>query len=143
MHDDDTNLSFIIGLDNLFALPHWREPQRILKVCNLIVVSRPGWKFESIVEPPHKEFLGIDIEPEGLKALDAGICNTLVISPNQRTNHSRSITLLRVHTTDVSSSKIREAIAQKQETQTLLPAPVKSYILNSRLYTTEHIHSES
>ena len=26
MYDDDTRLSFIIGLDNLFDLPNWREP---------------------------------------------------------------------------------------------------------------------
>ena len=140
MHDEDTQLSFIIGLDNLFDLPQWREPQRILKVCDLIVVSRPGWEFESILEPQCKEFLGIEIERQYVEALDAGTCNELVIHPKPGTGHSRSITLLRATATDVSASEIRSAIAQKHEVHTLLPAPVESYILSLRLYTTEHIH---
>ena len=143
MHDENTTLSFIIGLDNLFDLPNWREPQRILKACDLIVVSRPGWEFESILEPQYKAFLGIEIEPEYIEALDAGTCNELVIHPKPRTGRSRSMTLLRAAATDVSASEIRAAIAQKQELHALLPAPVESYILSLRLYMTEHIHPES
>jgi nicotinate-nucleotide adenylyltransferase len=140
MHDDNTQLSFIIGLDNLLDLPNWREPQRLLNACNLIVVSRPGWEFESILEPQYKEFLGIEIERQYVEALDAGTCNELVIHPKPGTGHSRCMTLLRTAATDVSSSEIRSAIAQKQELHALLPAPVESYILSFRLYTTEHIH---
>ena len=143
MHDDDTQLSFIIGLDNLFDLPNWREPQRLLKACDLIVVSRPGWEFESILEPQYKEFLGIEIERRYVAALDAGTCNELVIHPQSGIGHSRSMTLLRTAATDVSASEIRAAIAQKQDVRALLPAPVESYILSLQLYATEHIHPES
>ncbi|GEM_PF-105378 len=143
MHNDDTNLSFIMGLDNLFDLPHWRNPQLILKLCDLIVVSRPGWKFKPIVESQYKDFFGIDIDSEHVEALDAGACNKLVIYPKQQLKPQRSITLLQVHSIDISSSSIREAITKKQEAHALLPTSVKSYILKSRLYTTEHVRPES
>ncbi|HHZ83121.1 MAG TPA: nicotinate (nicotinamide) nucleotide adenylyltransferase [Nitrospirales bacterium] len=143
MHDENTGLSFIIGLDNLFDLPNWREPQRIIKACDLIVVSRPGWAFESMLEPQYSEFFGLNIELQYIEALDAGTCNELVIHPKPGTDHSRSITLLRTAGNDVSASKIRASIAEKQELHTLLPAPVESYILSLRLYTTERIHPES
>jgi len=143
MHDENTPLSFIIGLDNLFDLPHWREPQRILKACDLMVVSRPGWAFESMLTPQYKEFFGLDIEPQYIEALDAGTCNQLVIYPKPGTDHSRSMTLLRANATDVSSSNIRTAIARKHDIHALLPALVESYILRLELYATEHIHPES
>lgn len=143
MYDDDTRLSFIIGLDNLFDLPNWREPQRILNACDLIVVSRPGWAFESILAPQYMEFLGLDIEPQYVEALDAGTCNKLVIHPKPGADRSQSITFLRTAATDVSSSEIRAAIAKKQDIHALLPAPVESYILSLRLYATEHIYPES
>ncbi len=142
-HDGSSGLSFIIGLDNLFDLPNWRKPQRIIKACNLIVVSRPGWSFESLLKPQYSEFFRLNIEPQYIEALDAKTCNELVIHPKTGTNHSRSMTLLQTAGTSLSASEIRAAIAEKQDVHTLLPASVESYILKFQLYTTEHIHPES
>ncbi len=141
--DDDLHISFIIGLDNLYDLPNWREPQRILKACDLIVVSRPGWDFASILESRYKEFFHIDIEFEYLEALDAGTCNELKIHPGPGANHSRSITLLRAPSRNVSSTEIRAKLLRNSDISGLLPAQVESYILSRRLYSTEHIHPES
>jgi len=143
MHQDDTRISFIIGLDNLFDLPNWREPQRILRACDLIVVSRPGWQFERVLESPYSEFFGLEIEPQYVEALDAGTCNEIVIHPDPGADRSRSVTLLRAASADISSSDIRKRIANKRAVDALLPAQVESYILNLHLYSTEHIHPES
>jgi nicotinate-nucleotide adenylyltransferase len=42
----DDELFFLIGADSLVDLPHWREPEAILKLASLIVANRPGF------EPP-------------------------------------------------------------------------------------------
>jgi nicotinate-nucleotide adenylyltransferase len=35
-------LTLIVGADNLALLPHWKEPERILEMCTVAVVGRPG-----------------------------------------------------------------------------------------------------
>lgn len=143
IYDDKIQISFIIGLDNFFDLPNWREPKRILKTCDLIVVSRPGWNFEHISLPQYKIFFGLEIEEQYFQALDAGTCNELILRPHVQTSLTRSITLLQLPTHDISSSQVRIQITKKEPINTLLPTPVESYILNAHLYSTESIRPES
>ena len=35
---------FLIGADELAALPTWKEPERLLELARLGVASRPGWE---------------------------------------------------------------------------------------------------
>ena len=37
---------FILGSDALADLPHWKEPKRLLALCQLVVFPRPGLEFE-------------------------------------------------------------------------------------------------
>ena len=140
--DRNTSLSFIIGLDNLFDLPNWREPHYILETCALIVVSRPGWEFARIVNWPHNDCFEVDIALECLEALDAGTCTELVIHPKLGTNYVHPITLLRTDTLEISSSEVRAAMARQHTMHTLLPAPVQSYILKAGLYMKGIVYSE-
>lgn len=39
-------LFFVIGLDSLQELLSWREPRRLLQMCKLVAVSRPGYTFD-------------------------------------------------------------------------------------------------
>src|SRR4030042_3880412 len=68
---NDSELSFITGLDSLETLPRWRGPDRIIKMCRLVTVRRPGYDFPGIDEfekqvPGLKERLIIidDIAPD-------------------------------------------------------------------------------
>ena len=36
------DLYFILGMDALAGLPNWREPERVIKMCHLLVAKRPG-----------------------------------------------------------------------------------------------------
>src|SRR5215831_4654287 len=40
---DKTGLFFIVGADSWLEITTWREWQRLLTLCNLIVVTRPGF----------------------------------------------------------------------------------------------------
>ena len=37
-----TDLFFILGLDVLAQLDHWKDPERVLELCSLLVLERPG-----------------------------------------------------------------------------------------------------
>ena len=76
--DPEGTLVLIIGADNLHQLPQWREPQRILEVCEVAVVERPG---EGAAPPPdlgrsrvhHVEGPGLAIASRDIRArLQAG-----------------------------------------------------------------------
>ena len=40
--DPETQLFFIIGMDSAMTLYRWKDPQRILELCTLVLVSRPN-----------------------------------------------------------------------------------------------------
>ena len=39
----DAELYFILGLDALESFHRWKEPERVLDLCRLVLVSRPGY----------------------------------------------------------------------------------------------------
>ena len=41
--DPDAELYFILGLDALESFHRWKEPERVLDLCRLVVVGRPGY----------------------------------------------------------------------------------------------------
>ncbi|MCJ7769651.1 MAG: nicotinate (nicotinamide) nucleotide adenylyltransferase, partial [Dehalococcoidales bacterium] len=38
--DDNDELLFIIGWDNLMELPRWHQPERLISLCRLVAVPR-------------------------------------------------------------------------------------------------------
>jgi nicotinate-nucleotide adenylyltransferase len=60
-------LFFLIGADSLVDLPHWRAPERIMKLASLVVANRPG--FEPTVPdipPDARPIHRVTIPPIGL-----------------------------------------------------------------------------
>jgi len=63
----DWDLFFLIGMDNLLELETWREPEEILKLCRLVVFTRPGFGGLDKVKPDisaeiiYKEITAVDI----------------------------------------------------------------------------------
>lgn len=46
----DRSLFFVVGADILPELPRWREPEEILRLAHLAVVTRPGWSSPDLEE---------------------------------------------------------------------------------------------
>ncbi|MBI4267789.1 MAG: nicotinate-nucleotide adenylyltransferase [Chloroflexi bacterium] len=103
----DVELFFIIGCDNLTQLPRWKEPARLIKMCRLVVVPRPGY-----------------VLPD-LSALEVCIPGL-----------SRSLILLDKPEVDIDATGIRQRIAQGLPVNHLVPAAVDEYIRRHRLYIT-------
>ncbi len=99
---------FILGWDSLEQLPEWREPSRLIKMCRLVAVPRPGWKRPSF---------------EALEASIPGI--------------SQRVVMLDRPQIDISASAIRERAAQGLSLVHLVPEPVAAYIRQHKLYLTK------
>lgn len=100
-------LFFILGWDNLAQLPRWREPARLVKMCRLVAVPRPGY-----------------ILPE-LNSLEGAI-----------PGFSRSLILLDKPEVDIDATQIRSRVAQGLPISYLVPEPVDEYIKQHKLYLT-------
>jgi len=98
-------LFFILGWDSLAELPRWWQPSRLVAMCRLVVVPRPGYP-----------------APD-LKALEAGIPGL-----------SQRVTLMDKPEIDISASAIRERVAQGLSIHHLVPEPVGEYIKQHKLY---------
>jgi nicotinate-nucleotide adenylyltransferase len=95
----------ILGWDNLAELPRWREPARLIKLCRIAAVPRPGYVL------PDLEALARKVP--GLK---------------------ERVTLLDGPHIDLSASEIRRRVCRGLPIAHLVPAPVADYIKEQRLY---------
>jgi len=100
-------LFFILGWDNLSQLPQWYQPSRLITMCHLVAVPRPGYP-----------------RPD-LKALEASIPGL-----------SQRVILLDKPNIDITASSIRDRVAQGVSIHSLVPEPVEAYIEQHKLYVT-------
>ncbi|WP_313340710.1 nicotinate-nucleotide adenylyltransferase [Sedimentibacter sp.] len=102
----DTEFYFITGTDAVIDILNWHEPEKLLKLCKFIAVSRPGTG-KDIIEMKIKE-----------------IKDTL----------NGHIELMQVPMLQISSTDIRERIKNGVSAKYLLPEPVEQYIIKNNLY---------
>lgn len=127
VHPAGTRFTFIIGLDAFTDIASWREPERLLKLCEFAVVSRPGFLFKSLESLP---ILGItDAAP--LARLDAGQVEVEEV----RLKDGASLLGLPIPPCSASARDIRKRIKHRQTLENLLPAGVESYILRHNLFS--------
>ena len=104
----DAELYFILGMDAMEGLPDWREPDRIVQMCRLVVAKRPG------------------VDAVDLRALEArlpGIAGRVVVIDNDLY--------------DINSTGIRRCIAARRSISGLVPGAVARYIRENGLYVKE------
>lgn len=96
---------FILGWDNLFKLPFWKEPHRLIELCYLVAAPRPG------ALRPNMKILEKDIP---------GI--------------SKRVILLEKPRLDISATQIRKNVAEGLPITGMVPAAVEEYIYQNGLY---------
>jgi len=99
------DIYFIIGWDSLEHFDEWREPERILSMCFLAAVPRPGFP-----------------RPD-TRALE-----------NSVPDISNRVVFLDKPLADISSTAIREKAAKGESIVDLVPGPVADYIKEQKLY---------
>ncbi len=98
-------LFFILGWDSLAQLPKWKEPSRLIEVCRLVAVPRPGYKSPDLNQ---------------METLIPGLLSRLIIQDKPEI--------------DVSATQIRRRVAEGLSIRDLVPMPVAEYIKQHRLY---------
>jgi len=98
-------LFFIMGWDNLAQFPHWREPSRLITMCRLVAVPRPGYSLPDLDS--------LEAEVPGLK---------------------ENLILLEKPEVAIDSTDIRECIARGSSVDRLIPGAVIKYIEQHQLY---------
>ena len=101
----EASLFFILGRDTLAELPLWKEPEKLVQLCRLVVVPRLGSK--------------------DLKHLETAIPGLL-----------DKVIQLDMPVIGISSSGIRQRIAQGLSIRYLVPAEVEKYITEQKIYPT-------
>ncbi len=100
-----TELFLIMGIDQLIEMETWKDPKTIFQLAHVVVMSRPGYKREKIV----------DRRPETLE-------------------WQSKMLWVEVSPIEISSTMIRERIRRSEPVQDLLPQKVEDYILQKGLY---------
>ena len=99
----EASFFFILGRDTLAELPLWKEPQKLVQLCRLVVAPRLGAK--------------------DLKHLETSIPGLL-----------DNVIQLDMPVIGISSSGIRQRIAQGLPIRYLVPAEVEKYITEQKIY---------
>ena len=103
---DQGQCYFILGTDSFCSFPQWKEPERILELCTLVVVGRPGYP-------------------------DSGSAQR---DPSLYTTEDRVI-FLPVPWLEVSGTDIRRRVARDRSIRYLTPEQVEQYIYDNGLYS--------
>lgn len=114
---DRYQLYWILGIDSLLDFPDWYESEKIMQLCHILVLRRPGY------ELPHdnakldwlNQYLSTDINQ--LDSADTG-----------------HIYITETELLDISSTAIRETIKAGEQPRYMLPGGVWNYIRRNRLY---------
>jgi nicotinate-nucleotide adenylyltransferase len=99
------DLYFILGWDSLAMLPRWKEPSKLIKMCFLVAIPRPGYS-----------------RPD-MKKLEAEIPGV-----------SKKVILLDKPRIEISATEIRDKVAQGLSIDRLVPEAVALYIKENGLY---------
>ena len=101
----DAVLHFIMGMDTLEQFARWKEPEKLLNLCHLAIVNRPGHQ-------------GVDVNDLVKRYPQAGT----------------RLTLLSVPRIEISSTEIRQRVAEGISIRYLVPDAVEGYIGQYKLY---------
>jgi len=104
----DAELFLLVGADMYYDLPHWYEAAEILQTVIPVGVYRPG------TPPPHAEVFQDLVPPERLLLFRQYLVPMPLI--------------------EISSTMIREAVANGESVRFLLPRQVEAFIQSHWLY---------
>ena len=103
----DTRFSLVMGMDSLLDLYRWRQAQELVSLCDIVTVQRPGCDETPALSDLH---FPLDVAEKIIKNCVRGrLC-------------------------DISSTEIRQRIAEGRSIRYLVPLAVEAYILQNKLW---------
>jgi nicotinate-nucleotide adenylyltransferase len=113
------SLNWILGADQLQRFHTWREWQSLFELANFVVASRPGYSLQAAGLDPQvaQAFTRRQASAAQLRDCPHGLCLL-----------AQSLAF------DVSSTKLRDALARGEPVGQALPATVLDYVEQHQLY---------
>ena len=107
------NLKISNGADFADSRPFalWKEPERLVKMCRLVTIKRPGYEMPGVIE---------------LEKLIPGLSDSLIVLDKPEM--------------DISATDIRMRVTEGLPIGDLVPAVVEEYIRENGLYKEEIIY---
>lgn len=126
LHPED-ELFFIMGMDSFIQLQTWYQWQHLFDFAHLVVCQRPGWLLEA--EHPMQQILTTRCQmPQG------SVAETLAGHARSIHKNAGQIFPVMITPQDISSTHIREQLANGEiPVDSLMPVTL-DYIQNQRLY---------
>ncbi len=124
---DKADLYFILGIDTFLDIPHWREPDKLVRLIDFIIISRPPFRFVDLISSTY-----LDIPRRVLERLDRDEID--LYTTTFRRDKNRKIIVLKIPLIEVSGTAIRRLIRKGRSIKYLLPETVESYIISNKLY---------
>ena len=123
---DETELFFILGIDAFLDLNQWYKPEQLLTLTNLVIISRPGFTFKSLL---YSLYLP-ELPREKMEELDQSKIQIYYssLSSNKKAYFCKLVSL------GISASQIRKFLRDGKSIKYLLPDEVEFYIINNKLY---------
>ena len=120
-------LFFLIGIDAFAEIAKWREPEALLRECEFIVASRPGFSLADVA----------NALPESLRPR-AAVSKPFAKQPakGDLVLAGATVHLLENVHQPVSATAIREAVAAKRPLGRLVDSEVAEYLKKMGLYKT-------
>lgn len=118
-------LFFLIGIDAFAEIANWREPEALLRECEFIVASRPGYSLADVA----------NALPESMRPR-AAVRKPFARQPakGDLVLGGATIHLLENVHQPISATAIREAVAAKRPLGRLVDSEVAEYIKKMGLY---------
>lgn len=104
---ETVEIYFIMGLDSLVDLPTWHQPARLIQLCRLAVMARPGYQ----------------VDMAALERAVPGVADRVVFVPAPLIG--------------ISSTNIKERVRKGDTIAYLVPRAVEAYIHDHHLYLDE------
>ena len=122
----NTDFFFILGIDAFLDLPKWKQPRSLMKLTNLVIISRPGFSFINLLSSPYLK----NVHKKTLEEIDKGAKTAFSFDLNT----GRKAYLCRIPALEISASIIRSLVSKGKNIKYLLPDSVESYIISHKLY---------
>lgn len=102
---NDVDIFFLLGSDALSDIPRWKEPRRLVQLCQLVAFKRPGVRLPAM---------------ETLEKAVPGI--------------SQRVLFVDVPQIDITATEIRRRVGEGRSIRRQVPRAVERYIVERGLY---------
>ncbi len=114
---EQTTLFWIMGEDALLDFPQWYQAEKIMQLCHILVLKRPGYD--------------VTANKEACTWLEPYMCEDVSLLSQKQCG---CIYMTDVELFDISSTEIRKTVQAGEQPRYMLPGGVWNYIKRNNLY---------